>query len=256
MTSNSNSTSASADLSPHKAVILAAGVGSRIRPLTDGCPKTLLEVGGVPILERMLTNISSCGIGETIIVLGYLPEQIESFVRDTFPALNVQFVVNDRYDETNTGYSLMLVEEAVGESSFVKFDGDVVFDVEILQRLLSSTTGNQLCIDRNIQLDAEEVKVTLSGNTRVAKVSKSLAPGEAIGESIGIERISSQTAKLLFVELRAMMRNPQNLQEYYEGAYELLISNGVVFDALDITGLAWTEIDTYDDFESASKIFR
>lgn len=243
------------DLSPHKAIILAAGVGSRIRPLTDNCPKTLLRVGGVPILERMLTNIGSCGIDETIIVLGYLPEQIESFVRDTFPELNVQFIVNPRYRETNTGYSLMLVEEAVGESSFVKFDADVVFEVEILQRLLSGTGSNQLCIDRNIQLDAEEVKVTLSGDTRVAKIGKSLSPHEAIGESIGIEKISSETAKLLFVELRTMMRNPQNLQAYYEAAYELLIENGVAFEALDITGLAWTEIDTHEDFESATKIF-
>jgi choline kinase len=248
-------TSTQADLSPPKAIILAAGVGSRIRPLTDNCPKTLLQVGGVPILERMLTNIGSCGIDETIIVLGYLHEHIESFVRDTFPDLDVQFIVNARYSETNTGYSLMLAEDAVGQSSFVKFDGDVVFDVEILQRLLSSAGNNQLCIDRNIQLDAEEVKVTLSGDTRVAKVSKSLSPSEAVGESIGIEMINGETAKLLFAELRAMMHNPQNLQEYYEGAYELLIANGVAFEALDVTDLAWTEIDTREDFESATKIF-
>ena len=248
-------TSTTADLSPHKAIILAAGVGSRIRPLTDNRPKTLLEVGGAPILERMLTNIGSCGIDETIIVLGYLPEQIESFVRDTFPDLNVQFIVNARYRETNTGYSLMLAEEAVGDSSFVKFDGDVVFEIEILQRLLSSAGSNQLCIDRNIQLDAEEVKVALSGDTRVAKVSKSIAPGEAIGESIGIELINASTSHILFAELRAMMDDPANLQDYYEAAYERLIADGFAFHAVDITGLAWTEIDTRQDYDLANQLF-
>ncbi len=248
-------TSTNPDPSPDKAIILAAGVGSRIQPLTDNCPKTLLQVGGVAILERMLTNIRSCGIDEVIIVLGYLHEQIESFVQQNFPDLVVRFIINDRYRETNTGYSLMLAEEMVGESSFVKFDGDVVFDVEILRRMLAGDGANQLCIDRNIQLDAEEVKVTLSSGTRVAKVSKSLAPAEAVGESIGIERISSGTATLLFAELRAMMQDPRNLQEYYEGAYELLIENGAAFEALDITGLAWTEIDTHEDFETAARIF-
>ncbi len=223
--------------------------------MTDNCPKTLLEVAGIPILERMLTNIRLCGIDEIIIVLGYLSEQIESFVRERFPDLNAKFIVNTRYDKTNTGYSLMLTEEAVGDSGFVKFDGDVVFEVEILQRLLSSDRSNQLCFDRNIQLDAEEVKVRLSTGTTVAEVSKSLPPSKAIGESIGIEKISAETAKLLFAELKSMMSNPQNLQEYYEGAYELLIAKSARFEALDITGLAWTEIDTHDDFESATRIF-
>jgi len=249
-------TSSTREASAHKAIILAAGVGSRIRPLTDDCPKTLLQVGGVAILDRMLTNIRSCGIDEVILVLGYLHRQVETFVDEAFPDLHVHFIVNTRYRETNTGYSLMLAEEAVGESSFVKFDGDVVFDAEILLRLLSDADGNCLCIDRNIQLDAEEVKVALSGDTRVALVSKSLPPADAIGESIGIERITSDTAKLLFAELREMMHDEHNFQEYYEGAYQRLIANGVAFDVLDITGLAWTEIDTHQDYETADRIFR
>lgn len=238
-----------------KAIILAAGVGSRIRPLTDNCPKTLLAVGGVTILERMLTNIQACGLDEVVVVLGYLREQVELFVRDTFPDLNVQFVINTRYDETNTGYSLMLAADLVAGSAFVKFDGDVVFDEEILRRLLAGVGENCLCIDRNMQLDSEEVKVVLSGDTRILRVSKAVAPRDAIGESIGVERISADTADRLFVELRAMMQDVDNLQEYYEGAYERLIAKDVAFHAVDITGLEWTEIDTRQDFDAAEKIF-
>ncbi|MFT7647871.1 MAG: choline kinase [Candidatus Poriferisodalaceae bacterium] len=238
-----------------KAIILAAGVGSRIRPLTDNLPKTLLPIVDIPILGRMLTNIGACGIEHIVVVLGYLHDQIEVFIREQFPKLDVSYVVNDRYEDTNTGYSLMLAEAAVDGSSFVKFDGDVVFDVEILRQLLAAPPGNHLCIDRNIQLDAEEVKVALSTGTRVALVSKTLAPSDAIGESIGIERIDAVTAKRLFAALREMMADESNLQEYYEGAYERLIADGVPFDALDITGLAWTEIDTHDDFATATRTF-
>ncbi len=239
----------------HKAIILAAGVGSRIRPLTDDCPKSLLIVEGIPILERMIRNCQNCGISEFIIVVGYLEERIRRFVKDTFPELQVTFVVNDRYTETNTGYSLMLAVQAVGNTSFIKFDADLVFDPEILRRLIASDFQNALCIDRDIQLDAEEVKVIVDDQSLVLQASKSIDPKIAHGESIGIEKICAATAKLLFAELMLMMGQSGHLQDYYEAAYEWLMTRGTEFRALDITGLDWTEIDTHDDFAAANRIF-
>lgn len=238
-----------------KAIILAAGVGSRIRPLTDNCPKCLLKIGGVTILERMLTNIQACGINEVVFVLGYLQEQIESFVKKSFPELDAHFIVNDRYTETNTGYSLMLTENFVKGSSFVKFDADVVFDQKILESLLASDDQNVLCIDTEIHLDAEEIKVVVRDDSRVVKASKTVVPTDAVGESIGIEKIGPETALLLFAELKEMMAYKKNHQEYYEAAYEQLMEKDVPFHALDITGLEWTEIDTIQDFDAADKIF-
>ena len=238
-----------------KAIILAAGVGSRIRPMTDNCPKTLLEIGGVTILERMLSNIQTCGINEVVIVLGYLHDQIEDFVRDSFTDLDVHFVVNTRYTETNTGFSLMLAEGLVKGSPFVKFDADVVFDKEILERLLASNDQNCLCVDKNIQLDAEEIKVVVRDGNRIVKASKTVPACDAIGESIGIEKVCVETADVLFSELRTMMAHDHNLQEYYEGAYERLFEKDVSFHALDITGLKWIEIDTRQDFDTAENIF-
>ena len=230
-------------------------MGSRIRPLTDNCPKSLLKIGGVTILERMLTNIQAAGINDVIFVLGYLKEQIEAFVKRSFPELNAEFIINDRYKETNTGYSLMLAEEFVKGSAFVKFDADVVFEKEILENLLASNASNALCIDREIQLDAEEIKVVVDKDNRVMRASKTVAPSDAIGESIGIEKICPDTAKRLFSELRSMMANPENLQEYYEAAYERLMEKDVSFYVLDITGLKWFEIDTQEDFSAAEKRF-
>lgn len=240
----------------YKAVILAAGVGSRIRPLTDDCPKCLLIVAGKPILEHMIRNCQDCGISEFVIVLGYLEERIRQFVGTAFPELKVTFVVNDRYDETNTGYSLMLAWQAIGVASFIKFDADVVFDPEILRRLIASDFLNALCIDRDIQLDAEEVKVIVDDQMRVLQASKTIAPKKAMGESIGIEKICSKTAKLLFTELTLAMGQSGRLQDYYEATYEWLITRGTKFQALDITGLKWTEIDTHDDHAAASAMFK
>jgi choline kinase len=238
-----------------KAVILAAGVGSRIRPLTDNCPKSLLKVGGHTILEMMISHIRDCGITDVVIVLGYLQEQIKDYVSQNFPELNTHFITNDQYATTNTGFSLMLARDLVAGSSFIKFDADVVFDKTILRQLISCDHDNALCIDKNIQLDAEEIKVIIRENNRVVKASKMVNPKEAIGESIGIEKICADTAIQLFAELEIMMQDTQNHQEYYEAAYERLIEKDVPFYALNISGLKWIEIDTQEDFVSAKKIF-
>lgn len=238
-----------------KAIILAAGVGSRIRPLTDNCPKCLLKVDGKTILEMMISHLQGCGINEVVFVLGYLQEQIKGFVKTNFPDLKAHFVTNVRYAETNTGFSLMLTREYIKESNFIKFDADVVFDKEILKKLIECEYVNCLCIDKNINLDAEEIKVVIEDENRVIKASKTVNPKDAVGESIGIEKISSETAKLLFAELEKMMEDEKNHQEYYESAYERLIEKSVPFHALDISGLKWTEIDTKEDFIIAERIF-
>jgi len=238
-----------------KAIILAAGMGSRIRPLTDNCPKALLKIDGKTILEMMLSHIRDCGIKDVVFVLGYLQEQIKDYVSINFSDLNTQFITNEKYTETNTGFSLMLAMEAIEDENFVKFDADVVFDKEILKKLIECEHENCLCIDKNINLDAEEIKVIIDNQNRVVKASKTVNPKDAMGESIGIEKISAETANILLAELKIMMEDKQNHQEYYEAAYERLIEANVPFNTLDITGLRWTEIDTKEDFATAEKIF-
>ena len=238
-----------------KAVILAAGIGSRIKPLTNNCPKSLLKIGDCTILEMMLSNIQACGIDEVVFVLGYLQEQIKEHVKNKFPDLNAHFIINNKYAETNTAFSLMLVKDFIKDSSFIKFDADVVFDKRILEDLIACEHTNCLCIDKNINLNAEEIKVIIDVQNKVLKASKTVNPKDAAGESIGIEKIDAPTARLLFAELEIMMSDKQNYQEYYEGAYERLIKKNIPFYALDITGSQWVEIDTKEDFSTAEKMF-
>jgi len=237
-----------------KAVILAAGVGSRIRPLTDNCPKSLLMINGKTILEMMISHIQKCGISEIVFVLGYLQDQIKDYVKTQFPDLVAHYITNKKYKETNTGYSLLLTKDLVQDSTFIKFDADVVFDISILKNLIDSEHDNCLCIDKNINLDVEEIKVIIREENRVVKASRTVNPEDAIGESIGIEKISPEAAHALFSELEIMMKDEQHHQEYYEAAYERIIEKDVPFHALDISGLKWTEIDTKEDFLTAESL--
>jgi len=238
-----------------KAILLAAGVGSRIRPLTNDKPKSLIDVNGKSILQRMLENVEDVGIKDVIVITGYREEQLKDFINQNFPNLNVTFKKNEIYEQTNTGYSLLLTKELVGEDDFIKFDADVVFEQEVLRKLIKSPYETALCIDRNINLEAEEVKVITGSDGKVLEVGKKLDPHKSSGESIGIEKISKTAAKLLFAELDSLMQDKANWQEYYDDSYTTLVNQGVPFAAVDITGLKWVEIDTHEDYKKALEMF-
>jgi len=197
----------------------------------------------------MKSHIQDCGINEVVFVLGYLQEHIKDYVKTKFPDLNACFVTNDKYAETNTVFSLMLSKDLIKGAAFVKFDADVVFDKEILEKLIECE------IDTSINLEAEEIKVIVDDQNRVVKANKTVNPQDAVSESIGIEKISGGTAVLLFAELKILMEEGKNHQAYYEAAYERLIEKDVPFYALDISGFKGTEIDTKEDFITAEKIY-
>lgn len=238
-----------------KAILLAAGIGSRIRPLTDDKPKCLLEVNGRTILQNMLENVEACGMKDVIIITGYLEEMIKAYVAEHFPNLTVTYIRNGKYLDTNTGYSLMLTKEAVGDDAFIKFDADVIFEKAILEKLIASPFETALCLDKNINLEAEEVKAIATPEGLVLEVGKKLDPAKSAGESIGIEKIGKDAAKLLYAELERLMQDQSNWKEYYDDSYTTLVNKGVPFGVVDITGLKWVEIDTHADYSKAKDIF-
>lgn len=238
-----------------KAVILAAGVGLRIRPLTDNTPKSLLKVVDKTILQRMVDNILSLGITQIAIVTGYLEEQIKSFLETTYPNNQFTFITNAIFDKTNTAYSLNLTKNFIGNDGFIKFDADVVFEKAVLENLINNPGETALCIDKNIHLDKEEVKVICDERGKVLKVGKKLDPSLSKGESIGIEKIGANAGKILFEHLDKLLKNPNNYLEYYDDSYTTLVEKGIPFYAVDITGLKWVEIDTLEDMQNAKKLF-
>lgn len=239
-----------------KAIILTAGVGSRIRPLTDNTPKCLLDINGKTILERMVENVSGCGITQFVVITGYLQEQVTSFITEHFPRLKFSFVHNEKYAETNTAYSLYLTRKLVEGDSFIKLDGDVVFEKAVVEKLINDQNQNCLCMDKNIRLATEEVKVSLGENNKVLKVGKKIPPQAAQGESIGIEKLSAEGGVAFYNALEQVLKDPKNNQEYYDDSYTTLVERGVPFYATDITGLKWVEIDTHEDYQKALEFFK
>ena len=236
-----------------KAVILAAGVASRLKPLTDNTPKCLLKIGKKNILERTIDNLIQNDIKDIIIVTGFLEKQITEFVSSNYPQLNVQFLNNEKYDSTNNIYSLWMTKELVMNDDMLLMDSDILFDHKIIELLLTSGYDNCLAIRSDHELSDEEIKVTVDENRAIKKINKVVDPKIAIGESIGIEKFSTEYLKALFDILDDKILQRGEVNQWYEAAFEESIEAGSKIYAVDVNGLKCMELDTVEDIESARK---
>lgn len=237
-----------------KAVILAAGVGSRLQPLTDTTPKGLVPVAGKPMMGYAVDAFAAAGFSEVVVVTGHLADQVQAFC-DASP-VRCTVVHNPRYDTANNYYSLLVAEEALGGEEFIKVDSDLVFLPPVLDRILAAEGDLCIATDKGVALGAEEMKVQLDDGGRVTGVSKLLDPATCVGESIGMERISGRLFTTLFDELRAM--DAEGFTDgYYEDAYHRLAGRGQTdIRPVDVTGLPWSEIDDAKDLAQAEALFR
>lgn len=232
-----------------KAAILAAGA-RRLHSRSDELPMTLVPVGGVPILRRTITSLMRVGFDEFVIGTGYLEPLIRAAVASWFPNLDVTFVTNPEFRTTSTASTLLLLREYVDRESFMLLDGDVVFDLGVVEELIERGPSS-LAVRSVGELGLEEVKVTADIEDRVLAIGKHVPVRSAMGESIGIALFSAATSRKLFETLDARVRGQGLVQEYYEAAFQQLIDEGATLYGVDIGSMYATEIDTIEDLAAA-----
>lgn len=235
-----------------KAVILAAGCATRLHPYSDDTPKTLLPVGGVPILRRAITNLMRAGCDQFVIATGYLEQRVRDAVASWFPGLDVEYVTNPAFRTTNNAASLLLVREHVEREAFILLDGDVVFDVAVIEELIER--GPDCLAVRSVgELGLEEVKVTADVHDRVLAIGKHVPVRGAMGESVGIELFSPASSARLFEILEQRVTEQGLRHEYYEAAFQQLLDEGGTLYGVDIGSMYASEIDTIEDLVAANE---
>lgn len=222
-------------------VILAAGMGSR---LGRSLPKPLTELSdGRTIMQQQHENIRAAFGSDARIttVVGYRAET----VIEAFPHVN--YVHNERYDETNTSKSLLRALGATGKGGVLWMNGDVVFDPRILGRAIEFIERDQSFVAVNTsKVSDEEVKYTVTAEGFIDKLSKSVKGG--LGEAIGINYISSTYKKAFMRQLSRV-----DDQEYFEGGLELAIAeDGLLLEPMDVSDLYAVEVDFAEDLEQAN----
>lgn len=229
------------------AVILAAGMARRLRPLTDTKPKCLLKIGDKSLLQRSVDALISCGINEFVVVTGYRSRLITDFLKDNYPDKILHFVDNVDYNTTNNIYSLWLAMPYVKGKDFLLLDSDILYDSKLLDKVLEEECS-ALCVNRH-ELGDEEMKVVVDGNNVITEISKTCSPQVAMGESVGVEKINADYSLALYDELEIMETQENLVDIFYERAFERLIPKGYSFKVVDTTDIFSTEIDTVEDYE-------
>lgn len=235
------------------ALILAAGMSSRLRPLTSNKPKCLLPVCGKTFLQRSIDALAENGISDFIIVTGFLHDMIESYVKKNYPSVKVRFIYNSRYETTNNIYSCWLGLQSV-DDDVLMLDSDLLFDAKIISRVIQNGNQDILCLVKH-PLGQEEMKVVVDDSDRIKNITKDCLPQAAIGESLGIEKISKNSVKILNRELDKMINLEKLENEYYELAFSRTLDS-VRFNILDVSDMYACEVDTIEDYDSANNYFR
>lgn len=241
-----------------QAIILAAGLAKRLRPLTDTTPKCLLDIGDKNLLHRTMDNIISNGIKEFIFVTGYRENMIKDFLKKNFPNVKIDFITNSDYSNNNNSYSLWMTKDFVIDD-FILLDSDILFNAGIITKLLNDENENAAAVNKSVKLDEEQIKVTLDSKNRILRMAKDVPLDEAVGESIGIEKFSKSFGWEIFEILDRKILKENNVNEFYEKTFEEIISRNDVRNSIycvDVSEYECTEIDTVEDYYKAQNEFK
>ncbi len=246
-------------------VILSAGMGTRLRPLTDEIPKPLLEINNITLLERMIKNCMNAGIREFILVVGYKKEKVFEIapkLEEQYD-ISIKIIENEEYNETNTSVSTYLASsyiEKENKDDFILINGDNVVDPEIITRI-AETDHTSLIVDDFKDLNEESFKLILEdiktnedntiANGIISQIGKEIDIPSSTGEFIGVSKVIKEDLSR-FNEILSKLID-EDRQNYYDFAYKPL-SKDTTIDYVLTNGLKWTEIDDHNDWKIANKL--
>ena len=229
-----------------RAIILAAGRGSRLRGRDSEVPKCLTRIGGLSLIERQILSLRDAGIREIIPVIGFGAELVKQFCGS-----NLHYVENPHYDDTNSLFSLWLVRRFLA-GGFVVLNADVLFHPQLLSDLLTSRHEDALLVSYPSLSDEpfgpEEMKVKVQAG-RIIDISKSINPRKADGENVGIGKFGPAGAALLMEKLDSLIRGGAH-RDWAPRAFRDFASERPLY-AVGTRGLPWIEIDFPQDYEKA-----
>ncbi|MBK8170498.1 MAG: phosphocholine cytidylyltransferase family protein [Sandaracinaceae bacterium] len=226
-----------------RAIILAAGRGSRLGDASGGTPKCLLTVGGKTLIEHQLAVLHEARVKSITIVVGYAADQIMRHL-----GADYDYVLNERFAETNSLYSLWLARRPV-EGSVTVINSDVFADPIIYHRVLAAR-GNVLAFDSASGNDDEHMKVNFDGN-QLRAISKTMPAVMSHGENLGILRFNKRGARSLFAEASRLIAS--GAHNAWAPAALDRVAKDVPIHGIDVRGLPWTEIDFPEDLVRAEK---
>ncbi len=244
-----------------RAIILAAGLGRRMMPLTEHVHKTLLTIGGRPIIDRLICGLRDSGIVRITIVTGYRADELESHVLRHFPDLELSFVRNELYETTNNIHSLALAFEQLDfAEDIVLLESDLIYEPAVLRRLIDSKHDNVAVVDR-YRVGLDGTVVALSESKVVTHVIPAALQGPSFDfsdkyKTLNIYKFSAEFCRTIFSRLLSYYSRIIDNNCYYEVILGILIyMQQAQIHAETLNGELWAEVDDPNDLRNAEFVF-
>jgi len=235
-----------------KAVILSAGQGKRLLPLTADRPKCILPVQGRTMIEWQVDELAKCGVDQVTAVLGYGADKVEGVLRRRYGSDRVKTVYNAAYAVSDNLVSCWAVNDEMS-SDFVLLNGDTLFEAAVLKRLLETENHPvTVAISHKKQYDDDDMKVELDGQ-RLVKIGKDLLPAHVNGESIGMILFRDRGPMLFRDAIEKALRDPSSQSKWYLSVIDDLAQSMPVWTC-SVKGLQWCEVDYPADLKLAEDV--
>jgi choline kinase len=240
-------------MQPVKTLILSAGQGKRLSPLTDDRPKCLVELAGRTVLEWQLRHLHQAGVTEAVVVTGFRADLVEAEVAGltssggALPGMSVRTLYNPFYSVTDNLATCWLAREEMKGGPFMILNGDTLFEPGIAERLISAPDAPiTVTVDRKDDgvYDSDDMKVLTDGDALRA-IGKTITEYDA--ESIGFLRFNAEGSALFVKTLEGIMRTPEGLKRWYLSVINEIAQNHDVVRVRSIQGLEWAEMDFPED---------
>ena len=249
-----------------KALILAAGRGTRLGDIAKSIPKCLIKIGKKTIVEHQIDALKSNNIEDISIVIGHHADKVIEAARNK----GIKFYINKDYEKTGMLESLFCAKKEMNDSMILLY-GDVIFKADLIKRLLENKDDFCLVVDRENEIvhEAEDAvedvhgEKTKKGSTKVnivdglvKKISKAMPPQESSAEYIGIAKFSKKAAKIVYARIKELIDSGE-IKKFTSPSYLFawLINNGIKINVVYTDNLLYEEIDYVKDLESAKRKF-
>jgi choline kinase len=239
-----------------RAIVLSAGQGKRLLPLTASRPKCLLDIGdGQSALDLQLGALARCGIEHVTVVVGFGAEHVENaLAKRRYGSMPVSTLYNPFYAVTDNLATCWIARSAMSDD-FILLNGDTVFEDLLLRRVIDAPPAPiAVTIDRKSEYDADDMKVSLDTDGRLRAIGKKLPLHTVDGESIGLLRFQGAGVRAYLDALELAMHEPESLRRWYLSVINEL-SQKVAIQTISIEGFWWSEIDSPEDLDAVRAHF-
>ncbi len=242
-----------------QALILAAGLGSRLGNLTESQPKCMVEVDSVSMIERMLRQLDHRDFTRIVIVDGYKNDTLEAFIKDMGIKTPIHFVTNEIYNKTNNIYSLMCAKDYFVEEDTLLLESDLIFDERLLDLILTNPYENAALVDKYkawmdgtvVQIDENDGITDFIGKNDFNYLQK-----ESYYKTINIYKLSKKFIQDVYMPFLEAHMQSVGVNSYYESAFKYIVnSDDFEFKAVVNNAINWYEVDDKQDLDIAQVMF-